>query len=81
MMSKIIDGKKISLEIKNELKEKVSLLKVKPKLVVISVGDNEASKVYVGQKEKCKRKIRSQCSYLIYCSDKEEVWSRYGCCL
>lgn len=52
-MSKIIDGKKISLEIKNELKEKVSLLKVKPKLVVISVGDNEASKVYVGQKEKC----------------------------
>ncbi len=52
-MSKIIDGKKISGEIKEELKEKVSKLKVKPKLVVISVGDNPASKVYVGQKEKC----------------------------
>ena len=52
-MSKIIDGKKISGEIKDELKEKVSKLKVKPKLVVISVGDNPASKVYVGQKEKC----------------------------
>ena len=42
-MSKIIDGKKISGEIKEELKEKVSKLKVKPSLVVISVGDNEAS--------------------------------------
>ena len=52
-MSKIIDGKKISLEIKNELKEKVSNMQEKPKLVVISVGDNPASKVYVGQKEKC----------------------------
>ena len=52
-MSKIIDGKKISLEIKNELKEKVSKMKDKPTLVVISVGDNPASKVYVGQKEKC----------------------------
>lgn len=52
-MSKIIDGKKISGEIKDELKEKVDKLCVKPKLVVISVGDNPASKVYVGQKEKC----------------------------
>ncbi len=52
-MSKIIDGKKISWVIKDELKEKVDKLKVKPTLVVISVGDNPASKVYVGQKEKC----------------------------
>ena len=52
-MSKIIDGKRISLEIKNELKEKVSKMQEKPTLVVISVGDNPASKVYVGQKEKC----------------------------
>ena len=56
-MSKIIDGKKVSLEIKEELKEKVSKLDVKPKLVVISVGDNPASKVYVRQKEKCAKYI------------------------
>ena len=37
-MSKIIDGKKISGEIKEELKEKVAKFKVKPTLVVISVG-------------------------------------------
>ena len=56
-MSKIINGKKISGEIKDELKEKVDKLKVKPTLVVISVGDNPASKVYVGQKEKCAKYI------------------------
>ena len=52
-MSKIIDGKKISKEIKDELKKKVEKLPIKPCLVVISVGDDPASKVYVGQKEKC----------------------------
>ena len=52
-MSKIIDGKKISLEIKNELKLRVEKMKEKPSLVVISVGDDPASKVYVAQKEKC----------------------------
>lgn len=56
-MSKTINGKKISGEIKDELKEKVDKLKVKPTLVVISVGDNPASKVYVGQKEKCAKYI------------------------
>ena len=56
-MRKIIDGKKISGEIKEELKEKVEKMKVKPTLVVISVGDNPASKVYVGQKEKCAKYI------------------------
>ena len=52
-MSKIIDGKKISEEIKNELREKVLKMDKKPSLVVISVGDNPASSVYVRQKEKC----------------------------
>jgi len=51
-MSKIIDGKKVSLELKEELIKKVSLLDKKLKLVVVSVGNDEASRVYVGQKEK-----------------------------
>jgi methylenetetrahydrofolate dehydrogenase (NADP+)/methenyltetrahydrofolate cyclohydrolase len=65
-MSKIIDGKKISGEIKDELKEKVSKLKVKPKLVVISVGDNPASKVYVGQKEKAANYIGINYEHMHY---------------
>ncbi len=65
-MSKIIDGKKISGEIKEELKDKVSKLKEKPTLVVISVGDNPASKVYVGQKEKCANYIGLNYKHMHY---------------
>ena len=54
-MYQIIDGKKISQEIKDELKEKVATLKEKGKtftLAVIQVGDDPASSVYVGNKKK-----------------------------
>lgn len=48
----IMDGKKVSEKILNEVKEEVSKLNYKPKLVVISVGDNQASKVYIKNKKK-----------------------------
>ena len=54
-MTKIIDGKAISLEIKNELKEKAASLKaagVTVTLAVIQVGNNPASTVYVNNKKK-----------------------------
>ena len=54
-MAKIIDGKKISTQIKDELKEKVAKLKeqgVEVSLAVIQVGNNPASTVYVGNKKK-----------------------------
>lgn len=52
---KLIDGKKISLEIKEEVREEVLSLKEKGKdvtLAVILVGEDPASKVYVRNKEK-----------------------------
>ena len=49
---KILDGKKIKKEILDELKEEVSELKEKPNFVVIQVGNNEASNVYIKQKAK-----------------------------
>ena len=49
---KIIDGKKIKKEILDELKDEVSKLNDKPNLVVIQVGNNEASNVYIKQKAK-----------------------------
>jgi len=70
-MNKIIDGKLVSKDLKEELKEEVSKLEVKPKLVVISVGDNEASKVYVGQKEKCAMYIGINYEHLHYDAIKE----------
>lgn len=54
-MTQIIDGKKISAEIKDELKEKVSALKAEGKeitLAVIQVGNDPASTVYMGNKKK-----------------------------
>ena len=54
-MTQMIDGKKISSEIKNELKEKVAALKAEGKeitLAVIQVGSDPASTVYVGNKKK-----------------------------
>lgn len=54
-MALIIDGKKISQEIKEELKEKVAAFREDGKeiaLAVIQVGDDPASSVYVGNKKK-----------------------------
>ena len=54
-MAELIDGKRISQEIKDELKEKVAELKgqgISVCLAVIQVGDNPASTVYVGNKKK-----------------------------
>ncbi len=54
-MAKIIDGKAISAEIRNEITEEVKLFEAengfKPGLAVIIVGENPASKVYVRNKK------------------------------
>ena len=52
MMPKIIDGKTISTQIKDELKEKVARENIKATLAVIQVGNDPASTVYVGNKKK-----------------------------
>lgn len=54
-MTQIIDGKRISLEIKDDLKEKVAALAAEGKecaLAVIQVGNDPASSVYVRNKKK-----------------------------
>ncbi len=55
MTAKIIDGKDIAQQVREDLKKEVKALAargVQPGLAVIVVGDNPASKVYVGQKAK-----------------------------
>ena len=54
-MAMIIDGKEISLQVKDEIKKKVEALKGQGKeitLAVIQVGDNPASTVYVRNKKR-----------------------------
>jgi methylenetetrahydrofolate dehydrogenase (NADP+)/methenyltetrahydrofolate cyclohydrolase len=59
MAATLIKGSEISKQIKEELKKEIALLKEKhnivPGLTTVLVGEDEASKVYVGAKEKtCK---------------------------
>ncbi len=68
-MAYIIDGKKISQEIKDELKEQVKALKKDGKeiaLAVIQVGTDPASSVYVGNKKKA-------CAYIGIRSESYEL--------
>ena len=52
----ILDGKMVSKKIHEEVKAEVSKLNKKPCLLVILVGDDQASQIYVASKEKaCKR--------------------------
>ena len=73
----LIDGKKISQEIKDEVKEQVSALKEKIKrdisLAVILVGDDSASQVYVRNKKKaCEYTGMRSVSYELPAETKEE---------
>lgn len=51
-MAKIIDGKRISAEVKDECKERVKREQLDITLAVIQVGNDPASTVYVGNKKK-----------------------------
>lgn len=56
MSAKIISGREVAKEIREELKQEISELKEKhgviPGLATVLVGEDPASQVYVGQKEK-----------------------------
>ena len=59
-MSIIIDGKSLAKKIRQELKEECNELKknnINPKLAVIMVGDDPASKVYVRNKSRACNEI------------------------
>lgn len=53
----ILDGKKVSEKILEGVKERVSSLGKKPRLVVILAGDDAPSKVYVNNKKKAAEKV------------------------
>ncbi len=74
-MNKIIDGKLLALEIEEQLKKEVTNLVSIPQLVIIQVGDNEASKLYVKNKEKACQQIGIDCNLIKFCTtiDNKEI--------
>ena len=59
----IIDGKLVSTKLKEKLKNQIKEYNINPKLVVIQVGNNEASNVYIRQKIKCADAIGAKCEH------------------
>ncbi len=58
-MAKIIDGKEVSAQVKEQVKEEAAQLKaatgLQVGLAVVIVGNNPASRVYVNNKKKSMR--------------------------
>jgi len=70
---KLIDGKKIQLEMIEELKQKVNELKVKPKLVIIQIGDYGPSNKYVAQKKKVGEQIGIDVEHIRFNEENTEL--------
>jgi methylenetetrahydrofolate dehydrogenase (NADP+)/methenyltetrahydrofolate cyclohydrolase len=51
-MAVLIKGKELAEKIRENIKSQISKLGIKPGIAVVIVGDDPASKVYVGRKEK-----------------------------
>ncbi len=68
----ILDGKKVSLKVLEQVKERVSKLDCQPHLVVILVGDNPASKIYVRNKQKAAENVGIKSTVLEFNSDISE---------
>ena len=72
----LIDGKKIALELREELKEEVSKLKLKynkvPGLTVILIGEDPPSQIYVRNKEKSANEVGLKSEVIRYPDSVEE---------
>lgn len=68
----IIDGKKIRDKILDEVKDKIEKNNLELKLAIILVGDNEASKIYVRNKEKACEYVGIKCDKYLLDSNTSE---------
>ena len=68
----LLDGKALSLKILDNVKEKVSKLNKIPHLVVVLVGDDSASKIYVNNKKKAAEKVGIKSTIIELPSDTKE---------
>ena len=68
----ILDGKALSLKVLENVKKQVSNLPVKPHLVVILVGNDAASEIYVKNKKLAAEKVGIKSTIIKYDSDIKE---------
>lgn len=63
MMNKIINGKEIREALKQELQDKINKISESLKLVVIQVGDDPASNIYIKNKKKLCEELGILCEH------------------
>ena len=72
----ILDGKVVAADIKQRLKEEIDAAVAnsgrRPKLVIITVGDDPASKVYIRNKMKAAEEVGIEVDHLIYEEDEPQ---------
>ena len=76
----ILDGKVVAASIKQQLKEEIDSAVANgdraPFLVIISIGDDPASKVYVRNKIRAAEEIGIVVSHLTFPADEDKFWVR-----
>jgi len=71
----LLDGRQISAEINEQTKQRVSELQekgVQPRLVFVRVGEDPASRVYVGMKEKTANKVGITSKTIVLAEDTDQ---------
>ena len=73
-MSNIMDGKLVAKKIKDRVAEWIIQdLERKPRLLIVTIGDDDASKVYVRNKMRAADEVGIEASHWIYTAD--DYWS------
>ena len=73
-MSKIMDGKLVAQKIKDRVTKWIATdLDRKPQLLIITIGDDDASKVYVRNKMRAADEVGIEASHWVYTED--DYWS------
>lgn len=66
MTAEVISGKEIAARIREELKEKTAKLESAPKLAVILAGDDNASQIYVKNKQKAASEVGIETALYVF---------------
>ena len=70
---KILDGKKLSQKILNNLKKEIEKKQLKIKLAIVLVGDNQQSKIYIRKKKEACEKIGIEFKLFKFSSQIQEI--------
>ena len=68
-MNNIIDGRILSEKIRKNIKEKIEKDKMVPSLVVIQIGDDAASSIYIKNKKKACENVGIKFSHILFNSE------------